>query len=187
MTEASEQPGSDIRAGDRVTLRGSDPPKIGRVLTVLYRSADWLPGDFPTGQVPDVPAVVLVERRDRARRRAARQSDQTAVTAERPAWSHRRAATYDEYPIGPCAHGYFRNLAAAGDVFVRLIRRRRAAAEPVAWASGRSRHLSARHLDADAWRAVCHLGRAGHLRLPAQHRSASGHLPRPGLRVLYAA
>jgi hypothetical protein len=58
MTEASQQPGSDIRAGDRVTLRGSDPPKIGRVLTILYRSADWLPGDFPTGQVPDVPAVV---------------------------------------------------------------------------------------------------------------------------------
>jgi hypothetical protein len=58
MTEASEQPGSDIRAGARVTLRGSDPPKIGRVLTIVYRSADWLPGDFPTGQVPDVLAVV---------------------------------------------------------------------------------------------------------------------------------
>ena len=41
-----------------MTLRGSDLPKIGRVLTVLYRSADWLPGDFPTGQVPDVLAVV---------------------------------------------------------------------------------------------------------------------------------
>jgi hypothetical protein len=41
-----------------VTLRGSDPPKIGHVLTFLYRSADWLRGDFPTRQVPDVLAVV---------------------------------------------------------------------------------------------------------------------------------
>lgn len=49
---------NDISAGDRVTLRGSDPPKTGRVLTILYRSADWLPGDFPAGQVPDVLAVV---------------------------------------------------------------------------------------------------------------------------------
>jgi hypothetical protein len=49
---------SDIRAGDSVTLRGSDPPKTGHVLTILYRSADWLPGDFPAGQVPDVLAVV---------------------------------------------------------------------------------------------------------------------------------
>jgi hypothetical protein len=61
MTESSEQPGSDIRAGDRVTLRGSGPPMAGRVLTILYRSADWLPGDFPTGKVPDVLAVVSWE------------------------------------------------------------------------------------------------------------------------------
>jgi hypothetical protein len=59
MTEASEQPGNDILAGDMVTLRGSDPPKIGRVLTILYRSADWLPGDFPTGKIPDVLAAVV--------------------------------------------------------------------------------------------------------------------------------
>jgi hypothetical protein len=59
MTEASEEPGGDIRAGDKVTLRGSNPPKVGRVLTLLNRSADWLPGDFPTGKVPDVLAVVV--------------------------------------------------------------------------------------------------------------------------------
>jgi hypothetical protein len=29
MTEASEQPGNEIRAGDKVTLRGSNPPKTG--------------------------------------------------------------------------------------------------------------------------------------------------------------
>ncbi len=53
MTEPSE-----IRAGDNVTLRGSDPPKTGHVLTILYRSADWEAGDFPAGQVPDVLAAV---------------------------------------------------------------------------------------------------------------------------------
>ena len=42
----------------------------------------------------------------------------------------------------------------AGDVLVRLIRRRRAPNEPVAWPSGRSRHVSSRYLDADARRAV---------------------------------
>ena len=42
----------------------------------------------------------------------------------------------------------------AGDALVRLIRRRRARDEPVAWPSGWSRHLYGRHLDADAGRAV---------------------------------
>jgi hypothetical protein len=42
----------------------------------------------------------------------------------------------------------------AGDVLVRLIRRRRAGDEPVAWPSGRVRHLGARHRDADTWHAV---------------------------------
>ena len=67
MTESSE-----IRAGDKVTLRSSDPPKVGQVLTIVNRSADWLPGDFPAGQVPDVLAVV------------ARQGE-TRPVAERPA------------------------------------------------------------------------------------------------------
>ena len=53
MTEPSE-----IRAGDKVTLRGSPLSKVGHVLTILNRSADWLPADFPAGQVPDVLAVV---------------------------------------------------------------------------------------------------------------------------------
>jgi hypothetical protein len=52
------EPTSGIRAGDKVTLRGSGPAKMGHVLTILNRSADWLPADFPTGQVPDVLAVV---------------------------------------------------------------------------------------------------------------------------------
>jgi hypothetical protein len=72
MTEPNDQPGSDIRAGDKVTLRGSDPPKTGRVLTILCRSADWLPGDFPAGQVPDVLAVVAWK-------------GETSPIAERPA------------------------------------------------------------------------------------------------------
>jgi hypothetical protein len=49
---------TEIRAGDKVTLRGSDPPKVGHVLTILNRSADWFPADFPAGQVPDVLALV---------------------------------------------------------------------------------------------------------------------------------
>jgi hypothetical protein len=67
MTEPSE-----IRAGDKVTLRGSDPPKVGHVLTILNRSADWLPADFPAEQVPDVLAVVAWQ-------------GGTAPVAERPA------------------------------------------------------------------------------------------------------
>lgn len=63
---------SEISAGDRVTLRGSDPPKVGRVLTILNRSADWLPADFPAGQIPDVLAVVAWQ-------------GETTPVAERPA------------------------------------------------------------------------------------------------------
>ena len=57
MTEPGE-----IRAGDRVMLRGSDPPKTGEVVGVLNRSAEFRPdkasaGD--SGSVPDDLAWVL--------------------------------------------------------------------------------------------------------------------------------
>ena len=61
-----------VRAGDRLTLRGSHPPKEGHVLTILNRSADWLPGDFPAGQVLDILAVVAWQ-------------GETTPVAERPA------------------------------------------------------------------------------------------------------
>jgi hypothetical protein len=49
---------SDIRPGDRVMLRGSDPPKMGTVVGPLNRSADFLPPGSESGQVPDVLASV---------------------------------------------------------------------------------------------------------------------------------
>ena len=51
-------------------------------------------------------------------------------------------------------HGISGTWRRAGDVLVPLIRRRRAEDEPVEGPSGRSRHVRARHRDADAWRAV---------------------------------
>lgn len=46
MTETTDQPGSDIRAGDRVTLR-DDMQKLGYVIDVLEHRADWLPAGHP--------------------------------------------------------------------------------------------------------------------------------------------
>jgi hypothetical protein len=59
MTEPSE-----IRAGDKVTLRGSDPPKVGHVIEVLNRSADFRadkPSAGDPGSVPDNLAWVSWE------------------------------------------------------------------------------------------------------------------------------
>lgn len=64
MTEPSE-----IRAGDRVTLRGSDPPKVGKVVGWLNRSADFRadkPSAGDPGSVPDVLASVKGKARQRA-------------------------------------------------------------------------------------------------------------------------
>src|SRR5207302_8581434 len=55
MTEPSE-----IRAGDRVTLRGSDPPKAGRVIGVLDVGADLLsrlPAGYPQPGPPNMAWV----------------------------------------------------------------------------------------------------------------------------------
>jgi hypothetical protein len=55
---------SEIRAGDRVTLRGSDPPKVGKVIGWLNRSADFRadkPSAGDPGSVPDVLASVKWE------------------------------------------------------------------------------------------------------------------------------
>ena len=48
MTEAS----GHIRAGDRVTLRGSNPPKMGDVIDVLTLGAGWIPGGLPQASDP---------------------------------------------------------------------------------------------------------------------------------------
>lgn len=60
MTEASER----IRAGDSVTRRGSDPPKVGEVIEIFSRSAEFRP-DRPRvgepGSVPDELAWVWWE------------------------------------------------------------------------------------------------------------------------------
>jgi hypothetical protein len=58
MTQPSGQPGSGIRAGDNVMLRGSHPPKTGKVIGLLDRSADFLPPESESGQIPDVLASV---------------------------------------------------------------------------------------------------------------------------------
>jgi hypothetical protein len=55
---------SEIRAGDRVTLRGSDPPKVGKVVGWLNRSANFRadkPSAGDPGSVPDVLASVKWE------------------------------------------------------------------------------------------------------------------------------
>jgi hypothetical protein len=56
MTESGE-----IRAGDRVVLRGSDAPKLGKVVEVLKRSAEFRadkPAAGDPGSVPDAMASV---------------------------------------------------------------------------------------------------------------------------------
>jgi hypothetical protein len=59
MTEPSE-----IRPGDRVMLRGGHPPKTGKVIGWLNRSADFRadkPSAGDPGSVPDVLASVKWE------------------------------------------------------------------------------------------------------------------------------
>jgi hypothetical protein len=46
---------SEIRAGDRVTLRGSDPPKVGKVVGWLNRSADFRADKPSAGDPGSVP------------------------------------------------------------------------------------------------------------------------------------
>jgi hypothetical protein len=53
MTEPSE-----IRAGDKVTLRGSDPPKVGRVIGVLNLHAGFLAGYLPVGTAENLLDVL---------------------------------------------------------------------------------------------------------------------------------
>jgi hypothetical protein len=78
MTEPSE-----IRAGDRVTLRGSDPPKAGRVIEVLDRSAGFLmdqPSAGDAGRVADKLAWVSWE--GEIRRTAEQLADLIKLTEE---------------------------------------------------------------------------------------------------------
>jgi hypothetical protein len=45
---------NDIRAGDRVTLRGSDPPTEGYVIDVLTVGADFIPAGYPQPADPNM-------------------------------------------------------------------------------------------------------------------------------------
>jgi hypothetical protein len=53
MTEPGE-----IRAGDKVMLRCSDPPKVGHVIEVLNWSADFRADKPSAGDAGSVPAVL---------------------------------------------------------------------------------------------------------------------------------
>jgi hypothetical protein len=52
------EPASEIRPGDKVMLRGSDPPKTGKVIGLLNRSAGFTASESGPGQVADVLASV---------------------------------------------------------------------------------------------------------------------------------
>jgi hypothetical protein len=49
MTEPSE-----IRPGDKVTLRSSEPAKTGKVIDVLAVSADFIPAGYPQPGDPNM-------------------------------------------------------------------------------------------------------------------------------------
>jgi hypothetical protein len=55
------EPASEIRPGDKVMLRGSDPPKTGKVIGLLDRAAGFLASESGLGQVADVLASVQWE------------------------------------------------------------------------------------------------------------------------------